>query len=908
MKIITTISLITLNLAYAGIFGATDVVPHDSAYYTKKVRNTELIYTEKNIPFAKQAAEIENALQPLYEDKFGYVMDEPLHVGLVSQYNQIANGFSTQLPNNRQINYIGGAMMSDYFSSPSWLNTLLYHETAHNYQMNAKDNIVSSSLHSVFRNGTLLFFPWFTIPNILESSFMAEGNAVLNESWHGNGGRLYSGRFKAATLMQAKAGYLTPERVYNNNLYFLYGSHHYTLGGHYHYYIAKEHGIEKVNNYWKEHSKDWYLPLFTNNSMERAIGVDFETTFSAWAKTMEKEAENVIVADGEVIASSQFQSPINADNDEVYFIINESGREKPELIVYDKISGESRHDRDSWKTGKVIKTDPNTYMTQASGMTNPWRIWIGLYDDEGFLLDSSKSKVVEGYLSDGRTVYFDVALSYDQPQLFVGNEFYAQVNSSVLIDKDDNLYYFKQDEHKTRTLYKNKKPLVSLESFYSYVSGVDSKGGVYFIANSEYGSSLYRYADGKLSRASSADTIIDARLIDDEHALITSMGSDEFSYQKIALESIDEAPFTVKLFVEDLPEYRAADIRKHHSEIPEIDTQESYYSFLAMNYSGTQFMIASDSEAGLTFDIQANFADPLNQNQLSAFVSRFVDEYTIGGMSYTNNQYFLQYSVSGYGVIDRPEANATAPIDDDERDYGVVATATLPFLKKGYFSASLAGSYYQDYESNSRTPLSLTLPIHRAEHFGKSMYINSLYSVTPYASSDRDDFTYGGSARFEHDLPWEFYIGLGAQYSKSDAEPENLDNSDSRGVKITQVAAFDADPTAIVMPGLIDSVYAKSVLKANAEIRKVFNAAAYFFTFPMSLQRESIFAGYNYYALEDFNTPDEYTDINEAYAGITFSTVLIHRLEIPISFKYIYNDNEAIAEEHSFRVNAGIEF
>ena len=201
---------------------AADVVPHDQDYYTAKVRNTELIYTRKNLPFAKTAAAVQMQLQPQYEELFGYAMDEQMFIGLLSDYNQIANGFAMPYPNNRQMNYIGGAMMVDYFSATSWLKTLLYHETAHNYQINAKDNIVSGTLHTVFRNGSVLV-PWFNLPNITESSFLLEGNAVLNESYHGNGGRLYSGRFKAEMLMQAKAHYLTPERIYNDNYFFLYG-------------------------------------------------------------------------------------------------------------------------------------------------------------------------------------------------------------------------------------------------------------------------------------------------------------------------------------------------------------------------------------------------------------------------------------------------------------------------------------------------------------------------------------------------------------------------------------------------------------------------------------------------------------------------------------------------------------
>lgn len=169
------------------------VVPQDKSYLTQDVRNTRIIYIQDNKEHAQYAAGFETLLQPLYEKTFGYQMDTQLSVGLMSSHNQIANGFSTQFPSNRQVNYMGGAQIPDYFSSSSWLDTLLLHETAHNFQTNVKDNPISKGMYSVFRNGGFLlpFFP-ATSPNIFESSFILEGNAVLNESWHGRGGRLYS--------------------------------------------------------------------------------------------------------------------------------------------------------------------------------------------------------------------------------------------------------------------------------------------------------------------------------------------------------------------------------------------------------------------------------------------------------------------------------------------------------------------------------------------------------------------------------------------------------------------------------------------------------------------------------------------------------------------------------------------
>jgi hypothetical protein len=898
-------SLLALFLSTHTTYAAlppTSVVPHDSGYYTKDVRNTRLIYTENNLPFAEEAADIELSLQPLYENVFGYRMDEVLNVGLTSEYNQIANGFSTQYPNNRQINYIGGALTVDYFSSPSWLKTLLYHETAHNYQLNAKGSPVSQRLHFVFGNGFVIL-PWFTVPNIMESPFLLEGNAVLNESWHGNGGRLYSGRFKAATLQQAKAGNLKPEVVYNNNYNFLYGSHFYTLGGYYQYYLAENYGLEKTDSYWLKLSDKWSWPFLTNLSMREAVGVDFNTSFAAWRETMQTEAAEMVDVDADTLVSTQFFAPMNADANQIYFIVNETGRGFPELVIYDKASGKLTRSRQSYAPGKVIRLPDGRYATQASVNTSPWRIYAGLFDEDAMIVDDTRSKVVEGYLGDGSQVYFNVPESYDQPQLYVGGKFYARVNSSVLIDHD-NLYYFVQGEEKNRTLYRNKEPLFTIKGYYSYVSGVDSKGAIYFIANTKYGSGLFRYYNGKMTRAHAADTIFDARLIDDHSALVAVMGADAYTYKRVELTEIDEAPTEVVLFVEKEPYYRGADPALHPVDAPMLDLKNPYFSFLDMNYSGTNLSLDSDKDAGFTYDINVTLADPLAQNQLELFAVRNTDEFTLGGITYGNSQYFLQYTLTGYNVLDRPDVN---PPPKDKREHGVIVNAYLPFVQTGHYNATLRGSYFQDYESDSRKPRSFALDLSRSEQYGVSFYRNFLLYLSPYTSSDRGDTTNGGEAAFQYGFPSETYLGLNGQTSSSDA----ASLVDSRGVKLVdnQVTKFkDSDPGTIIIPGLKEIGYVKSARKASLQFKQVFNLSSYYFRFPVSLRREAAYLNLNRFDLEPFGANSSNIRINEAVLGVTFDLLLVTKIPIPVSLEYIHSDDDVLTDSDSWRINAAFEF
>ena len=880
---------VTVVLAY-------DVVPHDADYYTKRVRNTQLIYTENNMPFAQHAAEVEMSLQPLYEDSFGYQMDETLYVGLTSKNNQIANGFSTQWPNNRQINYMGGAMKLDYFTSTSWLDTLLYHETTHNYQLNAKDNLVSSSLHSVIGNGAF-FIPWFSVPNVVESSFLLEGNAVLNESWHNNGGRLYSGRFKIATLMQAKAGYLNAARVYNDNYYFLYGSHFYTLGGFYNQYLAENYELKHVNGYWKEHSEDWFWPFFTNNAMERAIGVDFETSLEAWSQQMEAEAALVVETQGKPLAHSQYFSPLNSDRDGVYFIINENGREIPEFVYYDKAKDRLSQDKASYLQGRVIRIGMDSYATQGSNYTSPWRIHEGLFDADGLIVKGTQSKVIQGYLSDGRAVYFDVASSYEQPQLYVGGAFYNQVNSSVVIDAKDNLYYFKQSG-KTRTLYKNKKPLYAMQGFYGTIADIDKEGRVYFISNTEHGSGLFRFNGTGVEKMHPADTIIDARLIGDNEALVAVMGSNAFKYEKIKIAPILGAPYEVKLFEEDKAYFQHGVDAKSVVKTPKLDLENNYYSMLDMHYSGTNLALGNDTDAGFLYNVSVNFGDPLGQNALSMFVRRNLDELTLAGGSYQNNQYFIQFSALAYGVI----ANDT---DLSTRDYGVSAQAVLPLLKMGYYGVNLSAAYFQDYTTDARQPFSAQFEAYRREHFGVSALVNFLVYGALYATSERGDTSFGGKLSLAHELPFESVIKMNAHYSKSDTQTPFFNE---RGVKVTASQSdtlLNNDPSTIVMPSTKYLIYAKEVEKLSVSASTVLNGAFYFFTFPMSLRREVASVGYSYYTIKGLSQPIE---SNEISASMLFDTFWMNKLPIPISVNYYYNDNLLLADEHTVRVSLGLAF
>ncbi len=924
------LSLIFLSqLLYAGVA----IVPGDEQYYKAEKDNVEMIFTEQNRYAAEQAMALEPLINKEYENYFGYQLDSTLHVGIISQQNQIANGFSTQYPLNMQINYIGGSAANDYFSSTSWLNTLLYHETAHNYQINPKASVVTRGLHSVLGNAflTVGVFPLLTLPNAMISSNLLEGNAVLNESWHGNGGRLYSGRFKAETLLQAKAGHINAQFLYNQSIYaFPYYDRHYIIGGFFQLYLAEKHGLKKVDTFFYNHSKSWLWPFRINHIFEMTFDESYEEALAGFNRWLLDEAQGFIEAQGDVLATSKRFTPLNSNCDKVYFLTSDAYR-APELVRLFKKDKHVEKERNSYFQSKLIN-EHDQYFTQASGFTDPTKIYMGLFDEDGHIKEGTESKMIQGYLKDGLPVYFDIPSSFDQAQLYVGEQFYVQVNSSVYIDRDDNLYYFVQND-KTRTLYKNRTAIYEYEGYYGIVSDVDSRGNVYFVANSKKGSSLYRLNGKRVERVSKADNVVEARLVNDEEVLIAAIGSDNYYYVINQLEVSEQSPYDVKLFFEEEAYFASASLNQADDIKDEtvLTMDDAYYGPLNVHYAGTQVSVGAASKNDsliFTYAVSAAFIDPLLTNRFSLFASSGFDEVGIVGAGYENNAHLLSFGVTVYGVYNEGDANtyhlyneannSYSPygfdIDKDNRNYGLSAFLALPVIQSGYNKANLQLSYYQDYDDNARSPLIVSGDISHIEHYFQAMDNNYVNAFELFGSYDRSDLAYGFDYALSHDLPYRFYISMALKGVRSDFDRNVTTPTDAdytRGVKFTNFAnTLFRDPTTVVMPSLEYTRFVKQAAYGELALKKQFNGRILFFTFPLSLTRELIYVKHRYYDIQDFGQADFSRDVrsghtvyNESTVGATFELLLLNRLSVPVSLEYIHNTNTK--EEHNIRFSLG---
>ena len=881
---LTLATLLTLSTAIAEI-----VVPDN--YEVSNTDEITYIYGaeyKKSLPDMK---EYQKSIIESYEEEFGFTLDDKLRVGLATLNNQIANGFSTQIPFNMQLFYGAGASYIDYFCFSSWLKALLIHETAHNFQLNPKENTLSKTGHKIFENNPIAIlgiFPIFPVPNLTESSFILEGNAVMNESRFGNGGRLFSGYALAEVVALAKAGKITPQLMYNSTLEFPYGEHFYIVGGFFQQFLVKHYGVKRVNSYFKRYATQPF-PFFTNRVFKKEFGKSFERLLKEFVKEIKQEHALAKELKGEPIAKSKLFVPLNQNQDEIYTLISDR-KSEPKLLKIDKRTREVTISSDSYREGKVFKIN-GKYYTQSSAKTSPVKIEMGLFDNNGFLKKGTEAKAIQGYTQNGKEVYIDVKKSLETPQIYIDGKFYSQSHSSVYVDKND-LYYFKQEGEK-RILFKNKTALYRFEGHYGFVVDVDQQGGIYFIGSSKHGSTVYRLANREIKRINQADNIIDFKLLDEQEALGVTIGADGYSYKIITLgEFSSSSVYAQKVVAFEKENSLSSKPFGQNSQTPL--KSHSYNSLTNLEYSFWSPIFSYSDFDGFGVDATAIFNDPLWQNQLLILGSHNKNR-DILGASYKNSAFRLNFGASYYRVIKKDNSY------NNYRDSGYDLYATFPWLEQGYWNLSSTLAFSKLYNNIYREPVTLSFDIVNKKQYGFSKYANSLNRLSLFTSEDRDNSMYGAKYTFKHDLAWQSYIGVQGAYLKSD----KVDFLDEKGIELDDTfSSVQSDLGTLDIPSFTFKTYAKEVKMAELSLSKVFDGSLYFYSLPLSLQRETLYVKQRRYEIDFTDTLSKSYD--ETTLGAEFDLLFIHKLVLPLSIEWIYNKD--VLESNRVRFLVGVSF
>ena len=880
--------VLVLGMSYLSASGV--VVP--DAYTISDDKERSYIYSEEYRGLLPDLKAYHEDILNAYEQEYGHKLDEKLYVGLASHNNQIANAFSTQIPFNSQLFYGAGAGSIDYFCATSWLKMLLIHETAHNFQLNPKENELSRLSHKVLGNNPFSIIgllPVFPLPNITESSFILEGNAVMNESRYGNGGRLFSGYALAEVVALAKAGKITPELMYNTTLNFPYGEKFYLVGGFFQQFLVKRYGIERVNGYFKTYATQPY-PFFTNRVFKEQFGQDFEQLLEEFVNEVQTKHQSFHVTQGKVLAKSQIFVPLNADEQSIYTLVGDR-KSAPKVLKVNKANKKVSYVQGSWRVGEVFKYKGD-YATQSLAKTSPTKIEMGLYDADGYLLQETGSKVIQGFKRNKEMVYIDVLKSLETPQVYVDGAFYTQSHSSVYVDREENLYYFQQEGEK-RTLYKNKTALFDYTGHYGFVSDVDDEGNVYFIASSEHGSTAYRFAHGRVERVMAGDDVVEFKRINKHEALVVTIGANGYAYRLITLDmgrvqSIAPHHQRVKGVLANST-LQVSNFANHSEPLE----SKPYVPFRELHYSSLNQAMSYGEYEGFGLDIQANFSDPLMQNSLSALLSTNKQR-TVAGVRYENQAHQLEYGVALYGV-NHDE------VYSDERDHGYEAYLNVPFLAKGYWRGSSRLAYTKAYDNIYREPLTLSFDIENRQQYGLSQYANGLNELSLFVSSDRDSTLMGASYAWMHDMPSQSYVGLKGAYLKSD----KVSLFDEKGIELSDTfSSLQSDRATLNIPTFSTTTYAKEVKMAELSLAKVFDGSLYFYSLPLSLQRESLYFKQRLYDIDFSETL--HREYKESVAGVELDLLVLHKLQIPLRLEWLYNPD--VQEKEQVRMLFGVRF
>ncbi len=870
------------------LFSESVIVPSDN-YKIIDYKDRSYIYSPEYKNILPKIEDYQTDIINQYENEYGFKLDDTLRVGLASQNNQIANAFSTQIPFNSQLFYSAGASGIDYFCFDSWLKTLLLHETAHNFQLNPKENSASKISHKIVGNTPVTFlggYPFFPIPNIMINGFLLEGNAVLNESRFGNGGRLYSGYALAELVAMVRDEKVLPEFMYNSTLNFPYGEKSYLIGGFFQQFLFEKYGAQKVNSYFKIKSKQLF-PFFTSSAFKTTFGKSFKTLLAEFVEDIKSKHINYKTTKGRIVAKSQFFVPLNRTSNKIYTLIGDY-KSYPKIFSLNKNTKEIKFIEGAYRVGEPFLIDGKYYIT-SSAKISPTKIKMGLLDSRAYMKKGSEGKIVQGFLKNGNMVYFNIEKSLETPHIYINGKFYDISSSSVFIDKD-NLYYFKQNGHK-RTLYKNKEPLFSYIGHYGFITDIDGDN-IYFIALSKNGSTIYSYRKGEIKRVINSDDIIEFKKIDKNRGLIVTIGSNGYKYQIVNLN-----PKSAKIFTTQYIEDNSSKITKNGKPFSITDIKlksKDYIPIKELKYSSLDQGMGYGEYEGFILNLKANFYDPAMQNSLGVIFSGDKQR-LLGGLSYDNSAKDILFGGDIFGVNHNKKYNSS-----DEDDYGYSAYLEFPFLAKGYYRASTKLDYIKKYDSIYRKPLTLSLDISNIKQFGISKYPNHKNIFNAFISNDREDSSYGVSYSWLYGLGWQSYIGFNGTYLKSDT----VEAKEERGVEIDNDwnTLYDEKPR-VLMPTLDNTLYAKEAKVAEVSLYKTLDTPLYFYSFPISLQRESLYIKQKIYNIDFANINKKY---NETTLGLESDFVFVNNFILPIKFEYLYNKD--VEDKSLFRVMLGMEF
>ena len=583
-------------------------IPYSSlAIYPKPVPlgdNDYLIYENKEykIIFDRQYEEhFERVVQKvnyyfsLAQSSQGVQLSEPVVFLFLSDKLQISNASASLFPFFQNVYYPSGVLGKDLMASPYWMDTTLYHEITHIFQI--QHSFIPYKVRRFIKSPVPLFFIFLSIfPNQAFPQVIPEGDAVLKESMIGKGGRLYSGFARALVYSQIKkhnvkrlSRILINQRIHPHN-----GNEKYFHGGYIFLYLQKQFSKENLNKFFKTNALDrtflfFNFSFFNNRTLRKSFKSGFQGIIQQYIDHYKKQALLQKTSTEEILFQSATCPPFNIYGDNVYFMTSNL-KNQSSIRFYNKKIKNWFQRKTSLPLGKLFRINEE-YYSRASRPVNATSIRYSLFSESSRSLKFFDSKYVEDIR--GKSVlYVDSKNSFNSFKLYLNQDFYSLIHSNALFDSNKNIYYFKQDEN-LRTLYRNKQPLFSYPGYYGNILDIDSKGAVYFTASTPYGSSIFKYKDRKVTRTASSDTIIRGRKIGENQFLVCEVSAEGFDYKIISTRESEEHPtfynYRFNGSFEDLKDIQFYD---EEDKLPPQNSNESFN--LEDNSSNQEYLLDRD--------------------------------------------------------------------------------------------------------------------------------------------------------------------------------------------------------------------------------------------------------------------------------------------------------------------------
>ena len=840
------------------------VVSGDVDYKIIKSSKQEVIYDPKNRKEAEDFFQKSQDLHQKYEKSFDFNLTQTNYTGLASHHNQVSNGYATFLPLLMNGFYSGGSAHIDYFGSLSWMDMLLIHEFAHTYQLDAKTGF-SNALQTVLGNNGA----WFINPNYLLPTIVIEGNAVMNESRFGIGGRLHVGQHRALVYALSKDKMLNYTRLLNNHLSFPYGSEKYLVGGYLWAYIANRFGMHKANAYFKQHATHYIIPFRINKSFEEHFGVDYETVVTDFLAFLQNKSQKMHFLEGKELAVAHRIGDLNADEKSIYWM--QSDEMGPnEKVVFNKV-GKISKEKSSHLLNKLFNIDGMFY-TSSQAQIDANHITSGLFDDKLNLKKSSEDFFIFDKRS-GHEVGFYIPDSYATAKLYKDQKFYKEVDSSAILDDEANVYYAKQ-KGQIRELYKNDKVIASWKGYSQKLLEVrDEK--VFFIGATAFGSSLFYAKNAKTFRVSKADNIVDARFIDNKTILAVAVRGDQYHILKTSIETaIDEKPYM----------YHYALEQEHLSALPKFEHTKSkvYKPSAEMHYAFIdQLSYAYSSEGVDGVGLGFRFADPMQQNQLHVGASVYNGNVN-GSLIYENRKNLLYYGVGGYfseSYTNSVDVRLSYPIMKKERTALKTTLSTVSFFDKNSIDYGLFGSL--NYHNGEFYGIAYDWHAFNAWNFAYLQTNKNYYAVTDLKNI------------------WEIFPSL---FIYSTFEAQTTDDVVSIGGYSYYDQFYAFYPGYVATNSYELNIYTNNIGKLSLETAYAFKSGLYFDVFPFSLRRTALKLQTNYYLLENLLDYDgsiinaNSFDFYEVKGSVDFEILGFHlapfNLELAINYNSYVDNTE----------------